>query len=147
MQISPYMGKRLEGFTLIELMIATVIVAILISLTLPMFKGSLLRSGRTEGRNVLLQVAADQERFFSNNFSFSTDAQPYASPTQATRASSDGLWLVTVTTCAGGAIDNCYVATATAQVGQMEDSCDTLTLSNTGLRGATGDTVEECWSR
>lgn len=147
MQTSRYQRQRLDGFTLMEIMIALVIVGILTSLALPVFKNNLLRSRRSEGRSVILQVASDQERFFSNNAIYSTDALPLANPTEATRDSADGLWQVTVAACGGGNINNCFVATATAQGKQVDDSCDTITLSNTGVRGASGDTVEECWTR
>jgi len=59
--------------------------------------------------------------------------------------SPNGLYRLSVSACGGGAIGNCFVATATPQGNQTTDSCTTLTLSNTGLRGATGDSVENCW--
>lgn len=136
-----------RGFTLIEILIVVAIMGLLVAIALPAYQNSVLRAGRSEARSVILQVASDQERFFNNNNSYSTNAQPLANPVVATRASENDLWLVTVAACGAGTIANCFVATATAQGAQVDDSCDTITMSNTGLRGASGDTTDECWTR
>lgn len=144
---SPADHKKSDGYTLIEILIVVAIMGLLMAIALPAYQDSVLRSGRSQGRSVIVQVASDQERFFNNNNSYSTNAQPLADPAVATRESDDGLWLVTVAACGTGTIANCFVATATAQNEQLDDTCDTITITDTGRRGATGDTVDECWNR
>jgi type IV pilus assembly protein PilE len=136
-----------SGFSLVELMIVVAIVGILAAVALPAYNNSVLRGGRAEGQAELLQVAAEQERFFSGANSYSTDATPLVTPNVAgrDRTTQNGLWTISVDACGAGTIATCFVATATAVNAQVADSCDTLTLSNTGIRGATGDTVNECW--
>ncbi len=134
-----------RGFTLIELMIVVAILGVLASIALPAYQQSVRAGARSEAQSLLLQVAANQERFYSDNNSYSTNADPLSDPAVATLTSPNGLYQVSVTACGGGAIGNCFVATATPQGNQTSDSCTTLTLSNTGLRGATGDSVENCW--
>lgn len=134
-----------DGFTLVELLIVVAIVGLLLAVALPSYQDSVLAGGRAEGQSLLMEVAADQERFYSINNSYSTNAAPLADPPQATRASESGRYEVSVSACSGGTIGNCFVATATPQGDQTDDSCTTLTIDHTGQRGATGDTVEECW--
>ena len=142
-------SANVQGFTLVELLIVIAIMGVLMSIALPAYQNSALRSGRAEAKSELLQVASDQERYFSNFNTYVDDATPLNTPVVADRdrTTQNGLYVISVAACGGGAITNCFVATATPQGGQGDDSCSTLTISNTGARGATGDTTEECWQR
>ena len=141
--------SNLQGFTLIEILIVIAIMGLLVSIALPAYQNSVLRSGRAEAKSELLQVASDQERYFSNFNTYVDDATPLITPVVADRdrTTQNGLYAISVAACGGGAITNCFVATATAQGDQSGDSCTTLTVTNTGARGATGDTAAECWQR
>lgn len=134
-----------RGFTLIELMIVVAILGILSAIALPAYQQSVRSGARSEAQSLLVQVAANQERFYSDNNSYSTNADPLASPAVATLTSESGLYEVEVEACGSGTIATCFVATATPQDTQTADSCTTLTITNTGLKGATGDSVENCW--
>lgn len=148
MQIASHaLPSRRQGFTLTEILIALAIVGILAAVALPSYQQSLLRSGRADGKNALMQAASEQERFFSNSFSYSINAHPLSTPPAATFTSPDGKYVISVAACGGGTIASCFVATATPQGGQADDSCGTLTITNTGVRSASGGTVEECWQR
>jgi len=147
------MGTRMrqiqQGFTLIEIVIVVAIMGILVSIALPAYQNSVLRSGRAEAKGELVEVASDLERYFSNFNTYIDDALPLNSPAVADRdrTTVNGLYVISVEACGTGALSNCFIATATPQGDQAADSCTTFTLTNTGVRGATGDTVEECWQR
>lgn len=141
------MPGNTRGFTLTEILIALAIVGVLAAIALPAYNDSQLRAGRADGKNALMQVASDQERFYSNNFSYSTNAVPLATTPAATLTSRDGNYVVSVAACSGGTIATCFIATATPQGSQTADSCGNLTITSTGARGASGGTVEECWER
>lgn len=132
---------------MLELLLVVAIIGILVGVALPAYQNNVLQAGRSEARGDLVIVASDQERFFSSNNSYSTDATPLVTTDGTTRTTETGLYVITVAAGATGNIATSFVATATAQGNQAADSCDTLTISNTGVRGATGDTVDECWTR
>src|SRR5690606_15122717 len=56
-----------RGFTLLELMITVVVVAILASVAYPSYTDFVVRSKRAEGKAALLDAAQALERHFTNN--------------------------------------------------------------------------------
>jgi type IV pilus assembly protein PilE len=137
----------IQGFTLVEILIALAIVGILAAIAVPAYQDSQLRAGRADGKNALMQVASDQERFYNNGFTYSTNAVPLATVPATTLVSRDGNYVVTVAACSGGTISTCYIATATPQGTQAADDCGNLTITSTGVRAASGGTVADCWER
>lgn len=140
-------GQSSNGFSLIELLIVMAIMGVLVAIAIPSYTDSVRRSNRAEAKSEIVQVAAEQERFFSSFNSYSTDATPLNTPVVADRdrVTTNGWYSISVEACAGGNIATCFIATATAQNEQATDGCTTFTLTNTGLRGATGLTTDECW--
>ncbi len=138
--------KSTKGFTLIEILIVVAILGVLAAIAIPSYQGSVLLSRRAEAKSTLLQVASDQERFYSNSNSYSTNALPLAAPPVADRMSENLRYRITVAACGTG-IASCFIATATPQGNQTVDLCTTLTLASSGARGATGGTAAECWER
>ncbi|HDP3433453.1 TPA: type IV pilin protein [Pseudomonas aeruginosa] len=64
--------KSNRGFTLIELMIVVVIIAILAGIAYPSYDEYVKRGNRTEGQALLSEAAATQERYFSQNNTYIT---------------------------------------------------------------------------
>ena len=66
--------SRTAGFTLIELMIAIAIVAILATLALPAYSDYITRSKLTEATNGLADFRVKQEQYYQDNRSYGTAA-------------------------------------------------------------------------
>jgi len=58
--------KNQQGFTLIELMIVVVIVAVLLTVALPSYQQQVRKTRRSLGKAQLMEVMARQEQFFLN---------------------------------------------------------------------------------
>ncbi|MFK7831565.1 MAG: type IV pilin protein [Congregibacter sp.] len=62
--------EQQKGFTLIELMIVVVVLGILVSIALPSYQDSVVRSGRADAQAVLLGFAQAMERHFNQNYTY-----------------------------------------------------------------------------
>ena len=68
-------SRRSAGFTLIELMIAVVIVSVLIAVALPSFLDSMRKGRRSEAVAALAAMQQAQERYRGNNPSYATTSE------------------------------------------------------------------------
>jgi type IV pilus assembly protein PilE len=73
-------SKRNSGFTIIELMIVLVIVAILLALAYPSYVNYVRKANRGEAQQLLLNWAVNQEIFRANNTTYA-DTDDIAAPT------------------------------------------------------------------
>jgi len=158
--------KNNRGFTLIELMIAVVIVAILAAVAFPTYQDSVRKSRRAEAKTSLLKVAQILERCFTefNRYDFFDAVNPNddcptltAGPTiniNTNIAPLDGQGYYNITTNPGAetltATSYTLTATPRATGGQNQDTqCATYTLDNTGVKTAVdnggGNTRAICW--
>ncbi|MEW6332268.1 MAG: type IV pilin protein [Pseudomonadota bacterium] len=57
--------SRNRGFTLIEVMIVVVIIGVLVSIAYPSYQRHMIQTRRSDAQAALLQIANQQERFFT----------------------------------------------------------------------------------
>lgn len=132
----PGHAARAKGFTLIELMIAVVVVAILASVAFPSYLEQVRRSRRSDAKEALLRLQIEQERWRTSNASYAADPATLGLST----GSVEGYYTIAVTSASGTA----FTATATATGAQASDTaCPTLTL--TVGAGAEQRTPASCW--
>lgn len=153
------------GFTLIEIMIVAVVLALLAAVALPSFLDSLRKSRRAEAFTALSAVQQAQERWRSNNAAYSSNLTeaPDAPPPDPRglglpATTTGGLYTVALSgTSATG-----YTVSAVAVAGKSQaadTACSTLAVRVTGAQITyagcngcslgTGDfaATNVCWSR
>ena len=135
--------RGIEGFTLIELMIVVAIVAILAAIAYPSYRDSVRRSHRSEGQALLLDAQSRQERYFSNNNTYTTNMTQLGYAADPTISENQYYNVVVATPTTACPIATCYKLTATAQGNQADDThCATMSIDSLGQRTATNT---DCW--
>lgn len=153
MQILPYKRKTLSGFTLIELMIAVVVLSIISIIALPSFRDNIRQGRRLEARSLLLENAQFMERFFTENnrYNLRVDGTtPVALPILASPRNGAALYTISFDTLAPLSADSFNIRADPVAGGAMDgDACGTYFLSNIGGRGNLNNTRSslECWSK
>jgi type IV pilus assembly protein PilE len=156
-------GTKARGFTLIELIIAMVIVATLAAIAIPSYQTYVLRSHRTDAKSALLDLASLEERYFSTHNSY-TDIPNYLGYPGAGAGASfpvglNGYYQVTVAQVPATPPANgnngtpptyTITAAATAIGNQTQDVCATFTVNSQGQQTATGTDPNpnvDCWQK
>ena len=137
-------GKK--GFTLMELMIVIAIVAILVSVALPAYQNSVLKSNRVAGKGVLLDVASRQEQSFINNKEYADTLLKLGLPaayyidSENTNNVTSGAatYLITISR----PTTTTFTVTAAPQNRQARDQCGTYTLTESNVRTPS---TARCW--
>lgn len=137
-----------RGFTLLELMIAVAVVAILASLAWPSWSNVLHRARRTEAQLALLGIQHAQERYFANHLRYAGSLQADSGLGIPQRTDSGDYQLQTTASEDGQTYE--AVATADPQGRQQRDShCLVLSINSLGERAssdASGHTTSvNCW--
>lgn len=136
---SPLRGR---GFTLIELMIVVVVIAILAAIGFPAYQDYVRRARRADGKELLLRIQVEEEKFRTNNTTY-TSTLGAGGLGITSNGSTDGYYTVSI---AAGATATAFSlsAAATSKGNQTADTaCTPLTLaSNAGVvtKGPPG-----CW--
>ena len=142
--------RKFAGFTLIELMITVAIVAILAAVGYPAYTSHIARGNRTAAMSFMQTLASKQEQQLLNTrcyFSYPTDAS-CTPPNVTVPAEVSANYTVTIAASNAAGTPPTYTITATPSGRQATNDarCGTLSLTNTGTKGATGSSgPTECW--
>lgn len=125
-----------KGFTLIELMITVVVVAILAAIALPSYQEYIMRARRTEGMGLLHEAAARQERYRAQNGTYADTVSKLGMQEQ----SENKHYKLVI-------VDTGYALRADGQNAQAKDKkCGNLSLNSKGVKGVSGsDSAANCW--
>jgi type IV pilus assembly protein PilE len=127
-----------KGFTLVELLITMVVVAILAAIAFPAYVDHVMRARRSEARAALQEMAVRQQAFFLNSRTYTSTLGATGLNVAATTES--GFYNLSVTNSASCPIASCFQLEATPTGPQAGDSCGTLVLTSVGTRLPAG-----CW--
>ena len=144
---------RHAGFSLIELMVAVLVIAILASIAVPTYTAQTRKSRRTEARSAILDLAGREERVLSVSNSYSQVPADVNYPGTALNwgtgiSVGSGYYTVVVTVPdpAQTGVTNSFIITATAVGSQANDgACATLSVNQLGQQTATGTDSTNCW--
>lgn len=131
---------RINGFTLIEVMIVIVIVGILASIAYPSYMSQVRKGRRSDAVQALLQVQQAQERWRANNTTYSGTLGPLG----LNSTTVGGYYTIALSTATATG----YVVTATAVTGKSQTGdmgCTPLTVTVTN--GSPVNTPVACWSK
>lgn len=130
-----------KGFTLIELIIAVMIVAILASIAYPSYINQTIRANRSAVQGFMLDLANKQELYLSDNRQYAlngNDSNNYNLGVPTPGKVKD-YYTVTIKNGSGGTtatVPPTYVITATPISGKRQDGDGYLTLDNTGKKNS-----------
>jgi type IV pilus assembly protein PilE len=128
-------ARRSDGFTLLEVMIAVVVVGILAAIALPSYSAHLRKSARADAQSTLTDAAARQQQFL-------VDRRRYAGSlaTLGVTPSADVAAKYAFAVVAVDGPPPAFTLTASATGDQAHDKCPVLTIDNAGNRAPA-----ECW--
>ena len=145
------------GFTLIELLIAVAIVGILTAVALPSYLEHIAKGRRAEGQAALQKAVQLQERFYTANGTYATNAQLPSlfglggHPVYSGENPAENTGRYTLTVVADGAnnctdLTICVAIQAAPNAPFVDPKCGTLTLNSRGVRTESGtETLQYCW--
>lgn len=146
--------NRYNGFTLIEMMIVVVILAILVGIAYPSYTRYVIETRRADGQIGLTQTAARLEKFYThcNRYTLNlSGGSPHDCSGLGTGASTspDGHYTLQIAPGNTGDIRTSFLITAIPQGAQAADTdCLHLTLNSQGMKNQTGpNTQGRCWRR
>jgi type IV pilus assembly protein PilE len=145
-------GARARGVTLIELVVAVAIVAIIASFAIPSYSAYMTRSKRAVAKSAISVVADRQEQFFLDNKRYAKDLTEIGYDGEKIGVDEDGqtvaadastrLYVISL----DDASATTYTIEATPQLAQadMDTDCGTLSLTQTGQKQQSGKGTN-CW--
>lgn len=141
--------SRLRGFTLIEMMIVVLIIAILSSIAFPSYRKYVMKTKRAECEGVLLTGAGIFERYYAanNSYQMSSGTPQGIKVLTCPRDDKDGK-APSYTVKVSSISTSGFTLQAIPYGGQAKDECGTLSINQTGTKTASGGTVTDvavCW--
>ena len=138
---------RNSGFTLIELMIAVVVIGILAAIAIPNYSAYVIKGRRVDAKTALLELAAREERYFATNnkYTITVTDLGYVAATNTSTFNAGASSTVYYTVAISGTPATDFTGTATPIGNQASDTtCGSFAITNLGVQTVTGAGTN-CW--
>lgn len=148
------------GFSLLEMVVVIVIIAILVAIGYPMYENKVRQSRRVDAKSALLELAQLQEKFYfrdpnqnGGNHTYATDfntllmngSRGFKVVDDKTLESGEGYYQITFDINSGRSAFN-FIAVPTEKGGQNNDSCKEFSINNIGNKNSKSEPEgEKCW--
>ncbi len=143
------------GFTLIEVMVALAVLAVLAAFVYPSYAGYVTRTRRVEGQMALVEALQLQERHRARHHTYQAFSSASAGDTArrfrwwSGRTPRTSAYELEAYACPGLGIDECVEVRATPGTARVDSGfadpdCGVLTLDSAGAQGASG-AAARCW--
>jgi type IV pilus assembly protein PilE len=144
------------GFTLMELLIAVAVIALLAAIALPAYQDQLLKARRSEGKTALLKALQLEERHYTSNGTYIADLGPlFGLAAGVVPKSGDdpaqGRYSLTAAAdpANGNDLKQGVLLTATPVTGFSDPYCGILTINSLGVKTFASTngkgTKDVCW--
>ena len=140
--MKPCLTHTRRGFTLIELMVALAVAAILAAVAFPSYQSQVAKGRRADGKQALVDLAQKLERFYTERGTFA--GASLGGGGLYPLVSSGGYYSLAITSQTADG----FTLTATPRSNQAGDACAALGYNHLGDRSvAAGATLSlaQCW--
>ena len=145
------MRQPTKGFTLVELVTVILVLGILLGIGVPAYRNYVMRAKRAEAKTTLMRVQAQQEKFYMQNNTYTTDVNNPPPVGLGIPASENVYYNIAIVAGAGGLTVG-YTVSATPAAGspQLNDEdCALFSITQSGVRYAESqaamDETRTCW--
>ena len=145
---APVSSRRVQGFTLVEMVIVVLIISVLAAIAYPAYQNHVIKTRREAAKGCLLEMQQFMERYYTTNLRYD---QPMGGGAAVAlppcQAGAD------VTTHYQVALDGAPTRTAyrlravpQGRQAIVDTYCGTMSINNQGGKAVTGSqTVDYCW--
>ena len=135
--------NKSRGLPLVELMVTVAILAIVASIAYPAYTGYAVTANRSDGKIALNKIAMAQERFFSENNSYTANISLLPGFNSNPYLTEKGKYSISAAAGPGG-ITTSFILSAAPQGSQTKDNCTSMTLASAGIKGGS-PSKDDCW--
>ncbi|MGB5261742.1 MAG: type IV pilin protein [Gammaproteobacteria bacterium] len=133
------------GFTLVEMLIVLVIIAVLTGLVWPAYREQVMKTRRSNAAAALVELAARMELYYADHRTYASAILGTGTGKLFPATVQNGYYRLAIT--AQDDLAFTITATPTTLGNQDRDRCGAFTLDSLGNRGLSGHTIgiRQCW--